>query len=94
MSVPSHQHVLERIRAEFLEMPGMRLRVEQVQRLCAVERHVCEAALNALVDARFLRLVAGGMYVRATNDLQVRLRSAKFQLRAARGELAPRTRTG
>ena len=33
MSLSPHQQVLERIRAEYLEMPGMRLKLEQVQRL-------------------------------------------------------------
>jgi len=32
------QDVLTRLRAEFLEMPGLRLTPEQVQRLCGVER--------------------------------------------------------
>src|SRR5256885_16506125 len=30
--------VLERIRAEYLEMPGLSLKADQVQRLCGVER--------------------------------------------------------
>jgi hypothetical protein len=30
------QRVLERLRAEYLEMPGLKLRIEQVQRLCGI----------------------------------------------------------
>jgi hypothetical protein len=32
------EDVRDRLRAEFLEMPGLRLKSEQVQRLCGVER--------------------------------------------------------
>jgi hypothetical protein len=81
MDVPPHQHVLDRIRAEYLEMPGMHLKIEQVQRLCGLERHICEAVLNALVDARFLSVTPDGAYVRLTEDLHVRLRAAKAELR-------------
>jgi uncharacterized coiled-coil protein SlyX len=35
------EDALNRLRAEFLEMPGMHLRPEQVQRLCGVERGLC-----------------------------------------------------
>ena len=45
---------LERIRAEYLKMPGMTLRLEQVARLCGVERSLCQRVLEALVDMRFL----------------------------------------
>ena len=31
------QRVLERLRGEYLEMPGMKLTIEQVQRLCGIE---------------------------------------------------------
>jgi hypothetical protein len=36
------QRVSERLRAEYLEMPGLKLRIEQVQRLCGIEL-VCRA---------------------------------------------------
>jgi hypothetical protein len=36
------EDVLNRLRAEFLEMPGLRLKSEQVQRLCGVERMICQ----------------------------------------------------
>jgi hypothetical protein len=40
--------VIERLRAEFLEMPGMRLSAQQVQRLCSVEQALCKTGLDAL----------------------------------------------
>ena len=56
--------VLERIRAEFLEMPGLRLKPEQVQRLCGVEQNVCKHVLDSLVDHEFLCVKPDGAYAR------------------------------
>ena len=49
-------HELTRLRAEYLEMPGLQLTRGQVQRLCGLERAVCERVLDTLVDMRFLYL--------------------------------------
>ena len=51
MTLAADQTVLDRIRAEYLEMPGMRLKVEQLQRLIGVERSMCEGVLASLVGA-------------------------------------------
>lgn len=61
------KQTLERIRAEFLEMPGLRLSVVQMQRLCGVEGVMCQAVLDALVDLKFLRVNADGTYSRLTD---------------------------
>jgi hypothetical protein len=58
--------VTSRIRAEYLEMPGLRLTPEQVQRLCGIERMICQLVLNELVDAKFLCVKADGHYARLT----------------------------
>ena len=58
--------VLQRIRAEYLEMPGLRLKLEQAQRLCGVERALCQRALSTLVDRKFLCIKPDGAYVRLT----------------------------
>jgi hypothetical protein len=63
MSTCGHEQILERLRAEYREMPGMRLKLEQVQRLCGIEQPVCKWALEALVQAKFLRLGPDGAYV-------------------------------
>jgi hypothetical protein len=63
MSTCRHEHILERLRAEYREMPGMRLKLEQVQRLCGIEQPWCKQALEALVEAKFLRLGSDGTYV-------------------------------
>jgi hypothetical protein len=41
--------IRSRVRAEYVEMPGMRLTLEQVQRLCGIERALCQTVLDALV---------------------------------------------
>jgi hypothetical protein len=58
------QQVLVRIRAEYLEMPGLRLKAAQVQRLCGVERELCKDILDALVERKFLCLKSDGTYAR------------------------------
>jgi len=64
MSTFSYQQVLERIRAEYLEMPDMRLKLEQVQRLCGIEQSICQMALDSLVEANFLCAKSDGSYAR------------------------------
>jgi hypothetical protein len=74
--------MLQRIRAEYLEMPGMRLTAPQVQRLCSIEPTVCQWALDALIDAKFLRMTPGGQYCRVTEGDMPRPQPAKAELRA------------
>ena len=77
----SHQAVATRIRAEYLEMPGLRLTLEQAQRLCGVERVLCKMALDVLVDERFLSVKPGGTYGRAADGDAPRTYPAKAALR-------------
>jgi hypothetical protein len=58
------QHMLNRVRGEFLEMPGLQLRVEQAQRLWGLDRSTCEELLRSLVDAKFLWRRSGDVYSR------------------------------
>jgi hypothetical protein len=53
------------IRAEYLEMPGLRLTKPQVQRLWKLEPHMCDALLDALVAAEFLKKTPRESYVLA-----------------------------
>lgn len=57
-------NLLNRIKAEYLEMPGLQLTRWQAQRLWCLEAVQCDALLEALVDAEFLRRTADGSYVR------------------------------
>ena len=61
--------IVNRIRADYLEMPGMSLRVEQVARLCGADRDLCKTILDAMVDAKFLVRKADGAYTRRTGDM-------------------------
>jgi len=79
MSTLPYQQAFERIRAEYLDLPGMRLTPEQVQRLCGVESSVCRLVLDDLVRARFLRVGSDGSYTRAAEGGASRLRTAKAE---------------
>ena len=53
------------IRSEYLEMPGLHLTRDEVQRLWRLDAVTCDALLDAFVDVRFLRRTHDGAYVRA-----------------------------
>ena len=73
-------HVVQRIRAEYLEMPGLTLRPEQVQRLCGVDSALCQSVLETLVETGFLSRRADGAYGRDRNPDISRARPAKAAL--------------
>ena len=77
-----HNTMLKRVRAEYLEMPGLRLTVEQAQRLCGLERALCKMVLDALVDDRFLCVKSDGVYSRLTDGEMSRPPAGKATLRA------------
>jgi hypothetical protein len=59
-------HVLvDRVRSEFLEMPGLRLTLAQATRLWGLEAVACQEVINELVGSAFLRRTSGGTIVRA-----------------------------
>jgi hypothetical protein len=78
--VMPHTPLLKRVRAEYLEMPGMRLTLEQAQRLFGAERTLCVMVLDALVADRFLCVKLNGAYARSTEGDIARLRPAKADL--------------
>ncbi len=53
------------IRAEYVEMPGLRLTQREAERLWGLDAHVCQALFEALVAISFLRRTRQGEYVRA-----------------------------
>lgn len=81
-STSPQDQMLERIRAEYLEMPGMRLKLEQVQRLCGVNRSDCKAVLESLVEAKFLCVKPDGSYARLTEGASPRPHPARAELQA------------
>jgi hypothetical protein len=50
----SFAELLRRIRAEYLEMPGLRLTAPQAQRLFGLDSETWDAVSAALLDAKFL----------------------------------------
>ena len=58
-------HLVDRVRGEYIEMPGLSLTEEQAQRLWQLEPDACRTLLTALVDSGFLRRTPRGGYVRA-----------------------------
>lgn len=67
VAVPAEQRRIQllalRVRAEYLEMPGLCLTLEQAQQLWSVERRTCEALFKSLADARFLHRTERGLFV-------------------------------
>jgi hypothetical protein len=57
--------VLRRVRAEFAEMPGLRLTPAQASRLLGVERDACQVVIETLIASSFLRWTAAGTVARA-----------------------------
>lgn len=51
------------VRAEFLEMPGLKLTLAQAQRLWGVDRETCEAVIEELTASRFLARTRDGAFV-------------------------------
>jgi len=52
--------LVDRVRSEFLEMPGMRLTPAQAMRLWGVDAALCQRIISTLVGVAFLRWAAGG----------------------------------
>jgi hypothetical protein len=59
--------LVQQVRAEYLEMPGLCLTSRQAQRLWSLEPRECTALLNSLIDSRFLRRNDRGLFVRSTS---------------------------
>ena len=72
--------IIQRIRAEYLEMPGLALRPEQVERLCGMDSTLCLSVLEALVETGFLWRRSDGAYGRDRNPDITRARQAKATL--------------
>ncbi|MGE3705865.1 MAG: hypothetical protein AB7I13_11365 [Vicinamibacterales bacterium] len=57
--------LVNRVRAEFNEMPGLRLTLTQATRLWGLDHHVCASVVDSLVQASFLRRAQDGSILRA-----------------------------
>ena len=56
--------VVNRVRCEFMEMPGLRLTLPQAARLWGLDAPVCQAVIDVLVGAEFLRWTPSGTVAR------------------------------
>lgn len=61
--------VLCRARAEYLEMPGLRLTRAQAQRLWGLDSSTCERLLSALTETRFLSQTRDGAFVLSSSRM-------------------------
>lgn len=71
------ESLVTRIRGEYLEMPGLRLTFPQACRLWQVQPADCRAALQALLDEKFLVHTPEGAFVAATTTARRRPQLAK-----------------
>ena len=57
--------VVQRVRGEYLEMPGLSLTPDQARRLWRMNARDCERVLGALVDERFLARTRDGAFIKS-----------------------------
>jgi hypothetical protein len=86
------EEILQRMCAEYLEMPGLCLTHQQAQRLWGLDEQTCVQLLNVLVDTGFLHERGDGTYVRVTEGPVAPLRFR--MLKAVIGPGTARSRVG
>ena len=57
--------LMELVRSEFMEIPGLSLTRDQIQRLWGLDSAIADLVIAELLHSGFLRLSARGQYVRA-----------------------------
>src|SRR4051794_34871728 len=67
----AYRDAFARIRAEYREMPGMRLTAAQAQWLCDAELSICLLALSEMVEANFLSRTEDGSYAKVKSATAV-----------------------
>jgi hypothetical protein len=63
--------VVDRVRAEFVEMPGLELTLPQAVRLWTLGVDDCRHVIDSLVDVGFLKWTARRTIIRTGLDLQL-----------------------
>ena len=71
--------VIQMVKAEYLEMPGLCLTLAQARRLWNLDRDTCAAVLERLVESRFLWCTEAGIYGRNASDLRSELLDMKHE---------------
>jgi hypothetical protein len=72
--------MLQRIRGEFLEMPGLSLTIQQAKRLWGLDEPTCRELLEWLVEAEFLCRLPHGAYSRLTEGITDGLQTTRAEL--------------
>lgn len=88
--MPIDDQLVARIRAEYEQMPGLRLTFVQACRLWQLDGTTCLALLEQLVVERYLHRTRDGAYVAYPN---ARPRTAKAALRRSHSTAAHRRRS-
>jgi hypothetical protein len=60
----TRQHLVDRVRAEFIEMPGLSLTLPQARRLFGLPQEACARILGGLAREGLLRYRPDGSYAR------------------------------
>ena len=72
-STPVHDRpeaLMKRVRAEYREMPGLCLTVQQASRLWQIDATTCARMLDVLVAERFLKRTPAGAFISAGSARQ------------------------
>jgi hypothetical protein len=64
--MPTPDNLLTRVRAEYDEMPGLRLTLAQACRLWQVDAPTCEGLLDTLIRQHFLARTRDGAFIAAS----------------------------
>ena len=64
------EQLIARVRAEYLESPGLALTKEQMQRHWVLDASACDTIVDALVASGFLHQRADHSFVRQLSDLR------------------------
>jgi hypothetical protein len=56
--------LVDRVRGEFNEMPGLQLTMPQAARLLGIEPEACQSVIDQLVAVEFLKRTPAGTIVR------------------------------
>jgi len=61
----SHALLIDRVRGEFNEMPGLQLTMAQAAKLWGLDLAACRHIIDVLVESSFLRWTPAGKITRA-----------------------------
>lgn len=61
---PTDLRILDRMRAEYEESPGLSLTERQARRLWGLDAEMCASLLRELVDEHYLKRTPTDMYIR------------------------------